>query len=82
MTLKEKFYKKLDWNLTGMHQRKIEVSEELEKIADDYAIDFAEWLNTLEAKYLIEDMKIIGELNKNPTAKELLEIFKKEKGYV
>lgn len=55
---------------------------ECEKIADEYAIEFAEWLNTLEAKYLIEDMKIIGELNKNPTAKELLEIFKKEKGYV
>lgn len=53
---------------------------DIQQIADDYAIEFAEWLNTLEAKYLIEDLKIIGELNKNPTAKELLEIFKKEKG--
>ena len=53
---------------------------DIQQIADDYAIEFAEWLNTLEAKYLIEDLKIIGELNKNPTTKELLEIFKKEKG--
>jgi hypothetical protein len=50
------------------------------KIADDYAIEFVEWLNTLEAKYLIEDLIIVGELNKNPKTKELLKIFKKEKG--
>lgn len=55
------------------------MAKQCEQIADDYAIEFVEWLNTLEAKYLIEDLKIIGELNKNPKTKELLEIFKKEK---
>jgi hypothetical protein len=41
------------------------MAEECEKIADDYAIEFAEWLF---------DVSRIG------TTKELLEIFKKEKG--
>lgn len=81
MTLKEKFIKftkKFSPNLGWRDD--VEDANGCEKIADDYAIEFAEWLNTLEAKYLIEDLKLVGELNKNPTAKELLEIFKKEKG--
>ncbi len=56
------------------------VTDKLEKTADDYAIEFADWLNTLEAKYLIGELILIGELNKNPKTKELLKIFKKEKG--
>jgi hypothetical protein len=51
------------------------------RIADDYAIEFAEWLNT-------NYFQIVGKKvwSKNLgydvcyTAKELLEIFKKEKG--
>ena len=80
MKLKEKFERYvLEKDFFGDNvQEKYTIG--CEKIADNYAIDFAEWLNTLEAKYLIEDLKIIGELNKNPKTKELLEIFKKEKG--
>ena len=55
-TLKEKFYKEI---------RFMERAEICEKIADDYAIEFAEWLF---------DVSRIG------TTKELLKIFKKEKG--
>jgi GTP-binding protein EngB required for normal cell division len=55
----------------------IEQAKEMEKQQqNDFAIKFAEWLNTLEAKYLIEDLILVGELNKNPKTKELLKIFK------
>jgi len=43
-------------------------ADNCEKIADDYAIEFAEWV-------IDTDNKPIGEF----TIKELLEIFKKEK---
>jgi len=48
----------------------LELAEECEQIADDYAIEFAEWLskNDLYSEILL----------KISTAKELLEIFKKE----
>ena len=73
MTLKDKFNKAICRNFT---------INQFEKIADDYAIEFAEWLNTLEVieVFDIEDLNIVGELNKNTKTKELLEIFKKEKG--
>jgi hypothetical protein len=58
MTLKEKICEPFD----GL---KKETAHKLLKIADDYAIEFAEWLF---------DVSRIG------TTKELLEIFKKEKG--
>jgi hypothetical protein len=55
----------------------IEQAKEMEEQQKDkLAIKFAEWLNTLEAKYLIEDLILVGELNKNPKTKELLKIFK------
>ena len=52
----------------------------LEKIADKHAIDFADWLDTEDAQQLILDLKTVGELPKIPKTKELLQIFKKEKG--
>jgi hypothetical protein len=48
--------------------------------ADDYAIEFAEWCNSEEAEDLILDLILVGELDKKPTTKQLLEQFKKEKG--
>jgi hypothetical protein len=75
MTLKEKFTEEI---FNSSYQ--VLYPSKFVKIADDYAIEFADWLNTLEAKYLIEDLILIGELNKNPKTKELLKIFKKEKG--
>jgi len=43
--------------------------ERLEKIADDFAVCFAEWFDDLSEDYC-----------KDYTVKELLEIYKKEKG--
>ena len=65
MTLKEKFKQWLDTN------PRLQIREvELENIADDYAIDFSKWViincNHKKMEYL--DLK------------ELLEIFKKQKG--
>lgn len=63
MTLREKF-----------GEVKSPVANELEKIADDYAIEFAVWIakefwSSPNCKYSAVQ-----------TSKELLEIFKKEKG--
>jgi hypothetical protein len=65
MTLKEKFSKILPWYSEKDNSNK---SNECVKIADDYAIEFAVWF--IEHK----------EFNKSKTPKQLLEIFKKEKG--
>jgi hypothetical protein len=65
MTLKEKFIKEsLDIRYQVLEPKKFE------KIADDYAIEFAEWIvkNCNHSKLKSLDYK------------ELLEIFKKEKG--
>lgn len=72
MTLKEEFKQWLDTN------PRLQIREvQLEKIADDYAIEFAEWVNdncwNIEAdRFLYEEEQY--------RYKELLEIFKKEKG--
>jgi hypothetical protein len=73
MTLKEKFKEILtafwinDWE------------DECEKIADEFAIGFFEWCVSQEALDLINDLVLVGEINKATTSKELLEIYKKEK---
>jgi hypothetical protein len=66
MTLKEK----LRQNLTGhLSNDKTEVDVNIAaKIADDYAIEFSEWVD--ENAYWLATKRI----------NELLEIFKKEKG--
>lgn len=61
MTIKEKLCEPLGKFYT-------ETSKELEQIADDYAVSFADWLT-----YNREN-------NYTKSIKELLEIFKKEKG--
>ena len=60
MTLKEKFYKE------SIEKPYIFPLEDYEKIADEFAIGFAEWALNIHYK---------TEINK-----ELLEIYKKEKG--
>jgi hypothetical protein len=70
-TLKEKF----ENNIIG-------VSGEV-KIADDYAIEFVEWITNEKSKYAImygNQEKRFATFSKDYTTKELLEIFKKEKG--
>jgi hypothetical protein len=66
ITLKEKF-----WEIIKKSQT--DRPTELEQIADDYAIDFADWVSK-------KGWKIENKLQKNHTLKELLEIFKKERG--
>jgi hypothetical protein len=61
MTLKEKF-ENIEFAFPA---------NESVKIADDYAIEFAEWCN---------EFRINGIGYYEKTIKELLEIFKKEKG--
>jgi len=57
-----------------------ETADELEKIVDDYVVDVINWCSTDEAVHLIKDLVLVGELNKNYSAKDLLKIYKKEKG--
>lgn len=57
-----------------------ETAIELEKVVDDYVVDVIEWCATDEAVQLIKDLVMVGELNKNYSAKDLYKIYKKEKG--
>ena len=66
MTLKEKFKQWLDT------EPRVQIREvPLETIADEFAIEFAEWLVIIYNEDIIYD---------EYTTKELLEIYKKEKG--
>ncbi len=56
-----------------------ETAIELEKVVDDYVVDVIEWCATDEAVQLIKDLILVGELNKNYSAKDLLNIYKKHK---
>lgn len=47
------------------------------KIAEEFAIGFFEWCVSQEALDLINDLVLVGEINKATTSKELLEIYKK-----
>jgi hypothetical protein len=80
MTLKEK----LRQNLTGhLSNDKTEVDVNIAaKIADDYAIEFAEWKDNNQYVRLIDGnwISLIIDSDTIITSKELLKIFKKEKG--
>ena len=76
MTLKEKLCEPFG----GL---KTETANELEQIADDYAIEFVEWITNEKSKYAImygNQQKRFATVRKDYTTKQLLEIFKKEKG--
>ena len=55
------------------------MSDNLEKIADNYAIEFAEWIRK-EVYYEHLTKEFIYKRNVYESEKELLEIYKKEKG--
>jgi hypothetical protein len=76
MTLKEKLEVIKNYDDQDPH-------ETFMKIADDYAIDFIEWITSEKSKYSImygNQNKRFADFDKEYTSKELLEIFKKEKG--
>lgn len=86
MTLREKFLPKMycffgSGMLTNSYDEKVAESnaKECEKIADDYAVEFAEWLRQKTAQVKGNMYKLFSDFEIY-TSKELLEIFKKEKG--
>jgi hypothetical protein len=80
MTLKEKFETKSSIDTTK--EAKVFASE-CEKIADEFAVGFSEW-NSYKYKYLPNKGWFATtyqlEMDIFITSKELLEIYKKEKG--
>jgi hypothetical protein len=79
MTLKEKF-ENIIYNYVGSEWNRRDVSNSLEKDSDEFAIGFAEFIaektiNYQDGKFRI---KTLAPIFKTP--KELLEIYKKEKG--
>jgi hypothetical protein len=82
MKLKEKFENVLH-NWIDEDYNRQHVAEELEIDADDFAIGFAEWFTNEQSPYSIvsgNQEKRFSDFRKKYTAKELLEIYKKEKG--
>jgi hypothetical protein len=67
MTLKEKFVK-----IYEKYCAVENIVNESEKVADEFAIEFAEWLNGLDINDYV--------LQKHISSQELLEMYKKEKG--
>jgi hypothetical protein len=79
MTLKEKFLPRMycffgSGMLTNSYDEKVaeDNAKQCEKIADDYAIEFAEWTQDQDYRNDYDNCHL--------TMKQLLEIFKKEKG--
>jgi hypothetical protein len=71
MTLKEKLEVEI-MDLPIMSEVIDDIGKNLEYVADDFAIGFAEW---------VDDKGLEVVLNQKPkNTKELLEIYKKEKG--
>jgi hypothetical protein len=70
MKLKEKFSALLPFYNANDNNNK---SIQCEKIADDYAIEFLEWVDSNYLKY--------NNWDTDTSNKQLLEIFKKEKGF-
>ena len=74
MKLKERFTSIIrNHNAVGV------ISDEIEKTADDYAIEFAEWI-TQQSEVKIIKKSGLDNSYMRMSSKELLEIFKKEKG--
>ena len=79
MTLQEKFKKQLD-TATPTLNRPIYQAEKCEAIADEFAIEFVNWIVNPDTTDLLHDLELFGEIDKDLTSKQLLEIYKKEEG--
>ena len=78
MTLKEQFE-----NAPKIYNQNLESFTDYTSIADDFAIGFAEWFTNEQSPYSIvsgNQEERFSDFRKKYTAKELLEIYKKEKG--
>jgi hypothetical protein len=78
MTLKEKFKQCKNKRNTYFIVPIIEDVEQLEVIADDYAIEFYKWM--IDNIHIFHELSIWNKEYKKYSEKEILEIFKKEKG--
>ena len=56
-----------------------ETADQLEQIAEDFAIGFTKWCASDEAQSLIKDLMLVGEINKDFELKDLMKIYKKDK---
>ena len=56
-----------------------ETADQLEQIAEDFAIGFTKWCASDEAQSLIKDLMLVGEINKVLELKDLMKIYKKDK---
>lgn len=72
MTLKEKFKEEKIYINPYTFKLTIESAEIFEQIADDFAIEFAEWVNI--------NFFVYNTWEERKSIKQLLEIYKKEKG--
>ena len=78
MKLKEQFE-----NAPKVYNQNLEPFTDYTSIADDFAIGFAEWFTNEQSPYSIvsgNQEERFSDFRKKYTAKELLEIYKKEKG--
>lgn len=84
MTLKKKFLPFVDdidlINEKPNKEKRLRNANKCVEVEDEFAIGFFDWFNSKEAEDLMHDLVIVGEVDINTTTKELLEIYKKEKG--
>ena len=82
MTLKEKFENLDYFDSVDRFNSLSHDSDECEKIADDYAIEFAEWKDKLRPSQMVSFWSKNGEFKGkfDMDNEQLLEKFKKEKG--
>ena len=79
--IEEEIFRKYKFTFQSINCQPLEEAiakaKEMEKQQKDkFAIDFYNWICSEEAVDLIQDLQIVGELNKIVTTEELLEIFK------
>ena len=82
MTLKDKFDNPIMRHDLGRNEIE-ETKKQCVKIAEEFAIEFAEWSSYYRDKnknYKEEMLHAISKYDESYTTKELLEIYKKEKG--
>jgi hypothetical protein len=75
MTLKEKFSALIPfYNVNDNNNKSIQC----EQIADEFAIEFYKWM--IDNIHIFHELSIWNKEHKKYSEKEILEIFKKEKG--
>jgi hypothetical protein len=79
MTLKENFETTMVSFLIDKNQDKT-MLDHFDKIADEFAIEFVNWIVNPDTTDLLHDLELVVEIDKEVKPEKLLEIYKKEKG--